>query len=84
MMMSLSAIINTTNPLNTTHEIAKQIINSNPLLALAIPPKSPQLAPLYQSFSWTMTTTPTPILSPRFEEMAKKEPGARHADDDGY
>ncbi|KAL5062220.1 hypothetical protein RYX36_023957 [Vicia faba] len=35
-VMSLGAIITTTNPLNTTHEIAKQIADSKPVLAFTI------------------------------------------------
>ncbi|GAB2289280.1 4-coumarate--CoA ligase-like 5 [Dionaea muscipula] len=43
-VMSLGAIITTTNPLNTESEIAKQIADSKPLLAFTIPPLLPKLA----------------------------------------
>ncbi|MCD7458396.1 4-coumarate--CoA ligase-like 5 [Datura stramonium] len=43
-VMSLGAIITTTNPLNTNREIAKQISDSNPVLAFTIPQLLPKLA----------------------------------------
>lgn len=43
-VMSLGAIITTTNPLNTNNEIAKQIKDSNPVLAFTIPQLLPKLA----------------------------------------
>lgn len=43
-VMSLGAIITTTNPLNTNLEIAKQISDSNPVLAFTIPQLLPKLA----------------------------------------
>ncbi|KAJ8539592.1 hypothetical protein K7X08_013844 [Anisodus acutangulus] len=42
-VMSLGAIITTTNPLNTNREIAKQIKDSNPVLAFTIPQLVPKL-----------------------------------------
>ncbi|XP_015059189.1 4-coumarate--CoA ligase-like 5 [Solanum pennellii] len=42
-VMSLGAIITTTNPLNTNSEIAKQIKDSNPVLAFTIPQLLPKL-----------------------------------------
>ncbi|KAH0736402.1 hypothetical protein KY285_012109 [Solanum tuberosum] len=42
-VMSLGAIITTTNPLNTNNEIAKQIKDSNPVLAFTIPQLLPKL-----------------------------------------
>ncbi|KAL5062219.1 hypothetical protein RYX36_023956 [Vicia faba] len=78
-VMSLGAIITTTNPLNTTHEIAKQIADSKPVLAFTI-----------SSLVWKIiTTSPTlPVIlmdvdgesstslsnSNTLEEMMKKEP----------
>ncbi|KAH6821374.1 OPC-8:0 CoA ligase1, partial [Perilla frutescens var. hirtella] len=43
-VMSLGAVITTTNPLNTTGEIAKQIADSKPLLAFTTPQLLPKLA----------------------------------------
>ncbi|KAK4490210.1 hypothetical protein RD792_000868 [Penstemon davidsonii] len=43
-VMSLGAIITTTNPLNTAREIAKQISDSKPVLAFTIPELIPKLA----------------------------------------
>ncbi|KAL2503871.1 4-coumarate--CoA ligase-like 5 [Abeliophyllum distichum] len=43
-VMSLGAIITTTNPLNTSREIAKQISDSKPVLAFTIPQLLPKLA----------------------------------------
>ncbi|XP_028766671.1 4-coumarate--CoA ligase-like 5 [Neltuma alba] len=42
-VMSLGAIITTTNPLNTTREIAKQISDSKPALAFTIRPLLPKI-----------------------------------------
>ncbi|KAJ4834320.1 hypothetical protein Tsubulata_014220 [Turnera subulata] len=43
-VMSLGAIITTTNPLNTPREIAKQIADSKPSLAFTTPELAPKLA----------------------------------------
>ncbi|KAK4481363.1 hypothetical protein RD792_012250 [Penstemon davidsonii] len=43
-VMSLGAVITTTNPLNTKAEIAKQISDSKPVLAFTIPQLVPKLA----------------------------------------
>ncbi|XP_007017974.2 PREDICTED: 4-coumarate--CoA ligase-like 5 isoform X2 [Theobroma cacao] len=43
-VMSLGAIITTTNPLNTAAEIGKQIADSKPVLAFTIPQLLPKLA----------------------------------------
>ncbi|KAF7829498.1 4-coumarate--CoA ligase-like 5 [Senna tora] len=42
-VMNLGAIITTTNPLNTSAEIAKQISDSKPVLAFTIPPLLPKI-----------------------------------------
>uniref|UniRef100_A0A803LIM9 4-coumarate--CoA ligase n=1 Tax=Chenopodium quinoa TaxID=63459 RepID=A0A803LIM9_CHEQI len=42
--MSLGALITTTNPLNTTREISKQIADSKPFLAFTTPELAPKLA----------------------------------------
>ncbi|KAF6159806.1 hypothetical protein GIB67_030064 [Kingdonia uniflora] len=42
-VMSLGAIITTTNPLNTTQEIAKQIVDSKPVIAFTTPTLLPKL-----------------------------------------
>nr|WCF44271.1 4-coumarate--CoA ligase 5-like protein [Vaccinium corymbosum] len=43
-VISLGAVITTTNPLNTTQEIAKQIADSKPVLAFTIPQLVPKIA----------------------------------------
>lgn len=43
-VMSLGAIITTTNPLNTNREINKQIADSKPVLAFTVPELLPKLA----------------------------------------
>ncbi|MBA0788062.1 hypothetical protein Gotri_026954 [Gossypium trilobum] len=43
-VMSLGAIITTTNPLNTANEIGKQVADSKPVLAFTIPQLLPKLA----------------------------------------
>ncbi|XP_075486103.1 putative CoA ligase CCL5 [Primulina tabacum] len=43
-VMSLGAVITTTNPLNTPREIAKQIADSKPVLAFTIPQLLPKVA----------------------------------------
>ncbi|GFZ10508.1 OPC-8:0 CoA ligase1 [Actinidia rufa] len=43
-VVSLGAVITTTNPLNTTREIAKQIADSKPVLAFTIPELVPKIA----------------------------------------
>ncbi|KAI3418117.1 uncharacterized protein J3R85_013986 [Psidium guajava] len=43
-VMSLGAVITTTNPLNTASEIAKQIADSKPVLAFTTPDLAPKLA----------------------------------------
>ncbi|KAK6131414.1 hypothetical protein DH2020_034839 [Rehmannia glutinosa] len=43
-VLSLGAIITTTNPLNTSGEIAKQIADSKPVLAFTIPQLLPKIA----------------------------------------
>ncbi|KAF8026261.1 hypothetical protein BT93_F2923 [Corymbia citriodora subsp. variegata] len=43
-VMSLGAVITTTNPLNTASEIAKQIADSKPVLAFTTPDLAPKIA----------------------------------------
>lgn len=43
-VMSLGAVITTTNPLNTSGEISKQIADSKPVLAFTVPQLLPKLA----------------------------------------
>lgn len=43
-VLSLGAVITTTNPLNTSREIAKQVADSKPVLAFTIPQLLPKLA----------------------------------------
>ncbi|CAH2036719.1 unnamed protein product [Thlaspi arvense] len=43
-VMSLGAVVTTVNPLNTAHEISRQIADSNPKLAFTTPDLAPKLA----------------------------------------
>ncbi|KAJ1424224.1 AMP-dependent synthetase/ligase [Sesbania bispinosa] len=80
-VMSLGAIITTTNPLNTTREIAKQIADSKPVLAFTIPPLVPKIigaSPslpiiLMDSESATVSVSGAKIVA-TLNEMMKKEP----------
>jgi len=72
-VMSLGAIITTTNPLNTSREIAKQIADSKPVLAFTtqqllskITQASPSLPIILMDTATATTTT--------LDEMMKKEP----------
>ncbi|XP_027330824.1 4-coumarate--CoA ligase-like 5 [Abrus precatorius] len=79
-VMSLGAIITTTNPLNTSREIAKQIADSKPLLAFTIPPLLPKLTAASPSLPIVLmdhADSPPPRIVTTLEEMMKKEPGAR-------
>jgi len=74
-VMSLGAIITTTNPLNTRHEIANQIADSKPVLAFTTPPlvskitaSSPTLPIILMEADENSTSSNT------LEEMMKKEP----------
>ncbi|RZC55016.1 hypothetical protein C5167_013863 [Papaver somniferum] len=82
-VMSLGAIITTTNPLNTPQEIDKQIADSNPILAFTTQSLSPKLAstnlpviligdstPITRSLS----ATTKPLIIASLEEMMRKEP----------
>ncbi|XP_024627525.1 4-coumarate--CoA ligase-like 5 isoform X2 [Medicago truncatula] len=73
-VMSLGAIITTTNPLNTVHEIAKQIADSKPVLAFTTSPlvskinaASPTLPIILMEADGNSTSSNT------LEEMMKKE-----------
>ncbi|KAK7382909.1 hypothetical protein VNO78_28573 [Psophocarpus tetragonolobus] len=78
-VMSLGAIITTTNPLNTTPEISKQIADSKPLLAFTIPPLLPKLtaaAPSLPIVLMEIEGPPPPNILTTLHHMAKKEPAA--------
>ncbi|XP_014504631.1 4-coumarate--CoA ligase-like 5 [Vigna radiata var. radiata] len=82
-VMSLGAVITTTNPLNTTREIAKQIADSKPLLAFTtslLLPKLTQAAPSLPIVLMDATTHP-PIPNAKIvatlHDMAQKEPSAQ-------
>ncbi|XVF35863.1 hypothetical protein REPUB_Repub19eG0008000 [Reevesia pubescens] len=64
-VMSLGAIITTTNPLNTAAEIGKQIADSKPVLAFTIPQLLPKLAG---------STIPIVLLD---DQVNSKDGGAR-------
>ncbi|CAL5205759.1 unnamed protein product [Lathyrus oleraceus] len=74
-VMSLGAIITTTNPLNTTREIAKQIADSKPVLAFTTPQlvskitgASPSLPIILMDTDGNSSSTNT------LEKMMEKEP----------
>lgn len=75
-VMSLGAIITTTNPLNTTREIAKQIADSKPLLAFTISdllPKITAAAPSLPIVLMDNDDANNNNIVVALEEMAKKE-----------
>ncbi|KAK7321836.1 hypothetical protein VNO77_32822 [Canavalia gladiata] len=81
-VMSLGAIITTTNPLNTTSEIAKQIADSKPVLAFTISPllpkitgASPSLPIVLMDHAHSLSPS-SPKIETTLEEMMNKEPGA--------
>ncbi|KAL8059341.1 hypothetical protein ABFX02_03G080200 [Erythranthe guttata] len=81
-VMSLGAVITTTNPLNTPREIGKQISDSKPVLAFTVPELLPKLAGsnlpivLLGSDSCTPSSKSSTELRivASIEEMMKKEP----------
>ncbi|KAL2232180.1 4-coumarate--CoA ligase-like 5 [Sesamum indicum] len=78
-VMSLGAIITTTNPLNTSREIAKQIADSKPVLAFTIPQLLPKLADsnlpvvLLGSECGTPNSSKLRIVA-SIEELMRREP----------
>ncbi|KAF5955943.1 hypothetical protein HYC85_008799 [Camellia sinensis] len=75
-VMSLGAIITTTNPLNTTREIAKQIADSNPVLAFTTPQLIPKLADsnLQIVLIGGDQNPPNSKIVTTLEDMMKKQP----------
>lgn len=59
-VMSLGAVITTTNPLNTASEIAKQIADSKPVLAFTTPDLAPKLAAAASSLSLVLIEDAAP------------------------
>lgn len=78
-VMSLGAVITTTNPLNTPREIGKQISDSKPVLAFTVPELLPKLADsnlpvvLIGGNSSSTPKTNLRIVS-RLEEIMRKPP----------
>ncbi|MCI09949.1 4-coumarate-CoA ligase-like 5-like, partial [Trifolium medium] len=72
-VISLGAIITTTNPLNTTREIAKQIADSKPVLAFTTPPLVSKITGASPSLPIILMETDG-HSSNTLEEMMKKEP----------
>ncbi|XP_004499325.1 probable CoA ligase CCL5 [Cicer arietinum] len=72
-VMSLGAIITTTNPLNTTREIAKQIADSKPVLAFTTSPLAPKIRGASPTLAIILMESEGDS-SNTLEEMMKKEP----------
>lgn len=74
-VMSLGAIITTTNPLNTSREIAKQIADSKPVLAFTTPQLLSKITQASPSLPIIlMDTTSNSSSTTTLDEMMKKEP----------
>lgn len=73
-VMSLGAIITTTNPLNTNREINKQIANSKPVLAFTIAELLPKLADSNLPIVLIGPGTGKGKIVSTLEEMMTKEP----------
>ncbi|KAG8378048.1 hypothetical protein BUALT_Bualt08G0097600 [Buddleja alternifolia] len=75
-VMSIGAVITTTNPLNTHREIAKQIADSKPVLAFTTPQLLSKIAdsnlPIVLLESNTVATKSKIVTS--IEEMMRREP----------
>ncbi|KAL3505465.1 hypothetical protein ACH5RR_035306 [Cinchona calisaya] len=93
-VISLGAIITTTNPLNTTQEITKQISDSKPVLAFTIPQLLPKLAhasstgnlkivllPDHQNQNPPNTNSTDLRIIGTLEEMMKREPSETRVKD---
>lgn len=73
-VMSLGAIITTTNPLNTNREINKQIADSKPVLAFTIPELLPKLAESNLPIVLIGSGSGKGKIVSTLEEMMRKEP----------
>ncbi|XP_028796173.1 4-coumarate--CoA ligase-like 5 [Neltuma alba] len=85
-VMSLGAIITTTNPLNTTREIAKQISDSKPALAFTIRPLLPKITatsnlPIVLMEEDSAAAITEPKIVTTLGKMMKTEPRASQARD---
>lgn len=79
-VMSLGAVITTTNPLNTTREIAKQIADSKPVIAFTTPSLVPKIAGASPTLPIVLMESKSGPVSPpgakiatTLEEMMRKE-----------
>ncbi|PON60581.1 4-coumarate-CoA ligase [Parasponia andersonii] len=77
-VMSLGAVITTTNPLNTPREIAKQIADSKPVLAFTIPLLVPKIAdsniPIVLIDDDQADSPKNPKIVSSLGEMMRKDP----------
>ncbi|XP_051124106.1 probable CoA ligase CCL5 [Andrographis paniculata] len=84
-VMSLGAVVTTTNPLNTSGEISKQIADSKPVLAFTIPQLLPKIAaadlPIVllatERVAATALSSSKLRIVATIEEMMKREPNQR-------
>ncbi|GLT74413.1 hypothetical protein SLA2020_462140 [Shorea laevis] len=80
-VMSLGAIITTTNPLNTPAEIAKQIVDSNPVLAFTTSQLIPKIAgtnlPVVLLDDERVNVTSGSEIITTLDQMMKKEPSRK-------
>lgn len=77
-VMSLGAVITTTNPLNTPREIAKQISDSKPIIAFTTLPLLPKItaaAPSLPVVLMDASSAPPQVVT-TLDDMMKKEPEA--------
>ncbi|KAL3840145.1 hypothetical protein ACJIZ3_024736 [Penstemon smallii] len=80
-VMSLGAVITTTNPLNTKAEIAKQIADSKPVLAFTVPELVPKLAdsnlPIVLCSDFINSNSSNTKIITSIEEILKREPNQK-------
>ncbi|KAG5542803.1 hypothetical protein RHGRI_015791 [Rhododendron griersonianum] len=79
-VISLGAVITTTNPLNTTQEIAKQIADSKPVLAFTTPPLLSKIADSNLPIVLIGEKSTANVVT-TLEDMMKEKPSERRVNE---